>query len=1037
MEFLKRKEATLSSLKTDKSPKGTIDTPIIPLLNSLNSHHSYFTTSSCSGRISILAQPKPIPTHLTPNKKKARGGSWLFISHDPAKSDSVLSLLFPCKSVTESSDLVFRFEPLIIAVECLDIESAQFLVSLAISSGFRESGITSANKKRVIVGIRCSIRMEVPLGDTDDVLVSPEYVRFLVEIANEKMEANRNRTQGFLSALVENGFVGPTRSFSENGDLDNDGDDDIQDEDLVLERANGGAQTVFESLTGRVGVSGFTLSNGQMVISGEPLEKLFLWGHSACVLDNNKSKNILVFGGFGGMGRHARRNDTLLLDPINGTLKTIDAVGAPSPRLGHTASLVGDLLFVIGGRSGPLDILGDVWILNTASKEWRLAECTGSYFSPRHRHAAAVVGSSIYVYGGLDNETSSSSLYVLNTESLQWKEVLVGGEQPCARHSHSMVAYGSKLFMFGGYNGEKALGDLYSFDIQTHMWKKENTSGGSPHPRFSHSLFVYNHFLGLIGGCPVRQNSQELSLLNLQNCKWNHVAIDYIGKELLVRSTANVVGDELVMIGGGAACYAFGTKFSEPLKISLLPLMSLEDKTMPLQFGEKHGTDQYNGVSGENNDNIRGSQVGNAEPATYNYSFNLQAEQSQLATSHWILQLEKKYAKLGKDMLKKFHWLDLTRKVHSQKDGLHVCFPITEKFYEVFSKRQHKCGDVAEGQNKNRGEMVLLNEVSCSTTLNLLKHYGATLLADEIVEARRTSKSPLQLMKEAVASLIKHKGLSTELLEQLPTRWERLGNIVVLPVTSFKDPSWDLIGEELWPAIARSLNSQRLARNGRVAPTGTRDSTLEMLVGDNGWVDHRENGILYSFDVTKCMFSWGNLSEKIRMAHLDCKDEVIVDLFAGIGYFVLPFLVRANAKLVYACEWNPHAVEALKRNLEANSVSDQCVVLEGDNRLIAPRGVADRVCLGLLPSSEGSWVTAVRALRSEGGVLHVHGNVKDSEEGSWTEHVMRSIDEIARSEAGHCWEVSIEHVERVKWYAPHIRHLVADVRCRQILKDNS
>lgn len=67
---------------------------------------------------------------------------------------------------------------------------------------------------------------------------------------------------------------------------------------------------------------------------------------------------------------------------------------------------------------------------------------------------------------------------------------------------------------------------------------------------------------------------------------------------------------------------------------------------------------------------------------------------------------------------------------------------------------------------------------------------------------------------------------------------------------------------------------------------------MEILVGDNGWVDHRENGILYSFNATKCMFSWGNLSEKLRMGHLDCKDEVIVDLFAGIGYFVLPFLVR-------------------------------------------------------------------------------------------------------------------------------------------------
>ncbi|OAY25926.1 hypothetical protein MANES_16G007200v8 [Manihot esculenta] len=768
-----------------------------------------------------------------------------------------------------------------------------------------------------------------------------------------------------------------------------------------------------------------------MVIVGEPLERLFLWGHSACTLDGKKSKDILLFGGFGGMGRHARRNDTLLLDPLNGMLKAINAVGAPSPRLSHTASLVGDFLFVIGGRSDPLNILGDVWILNTASNEWRLSECTGSVFLPRHRHAAAVVGSNIYVFGGLNNDTIFSSMHVLNTGNLQWEEVLVGGEQPCARHSHSMVAYGSKLFMFGGYNGEKALGDLYSFDVQTHIWKKEKTSGGSPHARFSHSMFVYNNFIGIIGGCPIREHSKELALLDLRIHEWRHVTLDNIGKELLVRSTTNIVGDDLVVIGGGAACYAFGTKFSEPLKMSLLPLASLEDKIVSLDIGEKHVTDVYDGARGEKNVNIQGPQVGNAEISTYSCRFDFGAKQCPLVSSFWVLKLEKKYAKLGKDMLKKFGWLDLARKVRSEKDELHICFPITEKFYAMFSKIQHQYGGVVEGQNNITGDRLLSNEVSCSTTMVLLKEWGATVLADEAVEVRRTAKSPLQIMKESVASFIKCKGISSELLGKLPTRWERLGDIVVLPVSSFKDPTWDLIGEELWPIIARSLNSQRLARKGRVAPTGTRDSTLEILVGDNGWVDHRENGITYSFDATKCMFSWGNLSEKLRMAHLNCQDEVIVDLFAGIGYFVLPFLVRAGAKLVYACEWNPHAVEALKRNLEANFVSGRCIVLEGDNRIIAPKGVANRVCLGLLPSSEGSWVTAVRALRMEGGMLHVHGNVKDSEESSWTEHVLRSIDEIARSE-GLCWEVSIEHVERVKWYAPHIRHLVADVRCRQI-----
>lgn len=40
------------------------------------------------------------------------------------------------------------------------------------------------------------------------------------------------------------------------------------------------------------------------------------------------------------------------------------------------------------------------------------------------------------------------------------------------------------------------------------------------------------------------------------------------------------------------------------------------------------------------------------------------------------------------------------------------------------------------------------------------------------------------------------------------------------------------------------------------------------------------------------MFSSGNVSEKLRMAGMKCAGETVVDLFAGIGYYVLPFLVK-------------------------------------------------------------------------------------------------------------------------------------------------
>ena len=48
---------------------------------------------------------------------------------------------------------------------------------------------------------------------------------------------------------------------------------------------------------------------------------------------------------------------------------------------------------------------------------------------------------------------------------------------------------------------------------------------------------------------------------------------------------------------------------------------------------------------------------------------------------------------------------------------------------------------------------------------------------------------------------------------------------------------------------------------------------------------------------------------------------------------------------------------------------------------MCPRGVADRVNLGLIPSSESGWQVACGALKPHsGGVLHIHGNVITSKQ---------------------------------------------------------
>ncbi|XP_077243642.1 met-10+ like family protein / kelch repeat-containing protein isoform X3 [Tasmannia lanceolata] len=864
----------------------------------------------------------------------------------------------------------------------------------------------------------------------------------------EDDNSSESSTNGIIPAHQQDDCgTTSSRQFREDANSCGSSTNGIPTHQLTVEDLNLGKTTADVHL-GLLREPGCCLSVVKLMIVGEPIEKLFLWGHSACTLSSGGHRQIVVFGGFGGVGRHARRNEALMFDPLSGSLNVINAEGPPSPRLGHTSSAVGECIFVIGGRGDPTQILNDVWVLDTAHHEWKLLECKGSLFAPRHRHAAAVGGSKIYVFGGLNIDTIYSCMHVLDTETFQWSEVSIQGEWPCARHSHSMVENGSQLYMFGGYDGENVLGDLYSFDVGTYLWKKEKTTGKAAVPRFSHSMFIYRNYLGILGGCPVKQQFEEVSLLDLRNHVWKHVTVHSVSKDLLVRSTMSVADDDLVILGGGASCYAFGTKFNEPMKINLCPLISSDD--IPCD-----GNKPKEAVENNNNDftglgdsvmvtNERKSPCNNYVKSIFESS-NLecaadvltQTDGHHLGTKHLVLQLEKKYAKLVKDILKKIGWLDLGRKVYSTRNGLHICLPITETSHAFFNNKAVHSVDMSDSLDGCHqmgvfsGKGFTINDASFQLSLNLLMECGGSVQIDDVANVKKGPRAPQKILKEAVCSLIKHKGLQLQLLEQLPTRWERLGDIVVLPVKSFNDPIWDSIGEELWPIVAKALGTRRLARQGRVVPNGTRDSSLEILVGDNGWVEHHENGILYSFDATKCMFSLGNLSEKLRMGRLDCRDEIVVDLFAGIGYFVLPFLVKAKAKLVYACEWNPHAIEALQHNTRANFVGDRCVILEGDNRVTAPKRIADRVCLGLLQSSECSWPAAVRALRPEGGILHVHGNVKDTEEGLWSEYVTKSINSIAKSE-GYCWDVSLQHVERVKWYGPHIRHLVADVRCKQM-----
>nr|XP_060629720.1 tRNA wybutosine-synthesizing protein 3 homolog [Anolis sagrei ordinatus] len=187
--------------RADESRKGSVDEPIEDLVRLLNGRESFCTTSSCSGRVVVLEQP---PAPRPPPRGQATTGfevqkqncTWLMVTHQICTIEDVLTALQKAKE-----DAVFKFEPFVLHVQCRELQDAQLLHTVAIEAGFRNSGITVGRKGKIIMAVRSTHCLEVPLSQKGKLMVSEEYVDFVVQVANQKMEENRKRIDRFYSSL--------------------------------------------------------------------------------------------------------------------------------------------------------------------------------------------------------------------------------------------------------------------------------------------------------------------------------------------------------------------------------------------------------------------------------------------------------------------------------------------------------------------------------------------------------------------------------------------------------------------------------------------------------------------------------------------------------------------------------------------------------------------------------------------------------------------------------------------------------------------
>ncbi|HHI01147.1 MAG TPA: hypothetical protein ENL40_06760 [Thermococcus litoralis] len=174
-----QKKRALESLN-EALEKGLVDSDIISLLNKINSLENYFTTSSCSGRISVMQLP---------DFGDKLNAIWLGKWHSEVKIEEVLDAI----NKHDGGMLWFMLHSPILHVAARTLEDAVELLNLAISCGFKHSNIKSISHKKLVVEIRSTERMDVPLGKDGELWVSPEHLEKIIEIADLQLRRAKEK----------------------------------------------------------------------------------------------------------------------------------------------------------------------------------------------------------------------------------------------------------------------------------------------------------------------------------------------------------------------------------------------------------------------------------------------------------------------------------------------------------------------------------------------------------------------------------------------------------------------------------------------------------------------------------------------------------------------------------------------------------------------------------------------------------------------------------------------------------------------------
>lgn len=232
-------------------------------------------------------------------------------------------------------------------------------------------------------------------------------------------------------------------------------------------------------------------------IRGSVLER------AACASCAYDDRYVLIFGG--------RQRDTMFLDAWSYDTRTGDLVllspgpraGKPRPRAHHSATLVGDRVWILGGNEANAFCSDkDVWTFDVRSREWAQPRLTGDVaLLRRTAHGACPhpgAPGSILLFGGYGPAGPAGGdplwlgdLVALDTRTGAVKGLRAAGKAPLPRAYHSFTAVGPlAVALFGRTTQQQLIPGPHAvavYDTRSGKWVTGAAARGEAPPvRSSH-----------------------------------------------------------------------------------------------------------------------------------------------------------------------------------------------------------------------------------------------------------------------------------------------------------------------------------------------------------------------------------------------------------------------------------------------------------------------------------------------------------------------------------------------------------------------